>query len=229
MASQHGWPLFTADVSQAFLRGLTFEQAAQLKDEVQRDVQFTVPPGSVTLLKKLPGYSDFNPLTEVLRMLRCGFGLKDAPRLWNKVLRKVLQDLGLTPTQSDPQLYVWQASTRSSGAVAPAGGEASKRLVLILSTHVDDFKGAGEAWYRQKLIEGLEKEFSTLKIKTGSFECVGVMHEQDPVTFEVWTHQHHYVPQIKEIPVDAKALVPDEEPADEDLMQLFMSLVGALA
>merc|ERR1711953_890641 len=25
---QHGWPLFVADVSQAFLRGLTFKQAA---------------------------------------------------------------------------------------------------------------------------------------------------------------------------------------------------------
>ena len=116
-----------------------------------------------------------------------------------------------------------------SGGSPPADGKNASRLVLILSTHVDDFKGAGEAWYRQKLIEGLEKEFSTLKIKTGHFECVGVMHEQDPVTFEVWTHQHHYVPQIKEIPVDAKALVPDEEPADEDLTQLFVSLVGALA
>ena len=229
VAAQHGWPLFTADVSQAFLRGLTFDQAAQLKDEVHRDVQFTVPPGSVNILKRLPGYQDFNPLTEVLRMLRCGFGLKDAPRLWNKVLRKVLQDLGLTPLQSDPQLYVWHASHGSSGASALTNSVASKRLVLILSTHVDDFKGAGESEYRQKLIAGLEKEFSTLKIKTGNFECVGVMHEQDPSTFEVWTHQHHYVPQIKEIPVDAKALVPDEEPADEDLSQLFMSLVGALA
>ena len=104
VAAQYRWPLFTADVSQAFLRGLTFDRAAQLKDEVQRDVQFTVPPGSVKILKKLPGYSDFNPLTEVLRMLRCGFGLKDAPRQWNKVLRKVLQDLRLTTTQSDPQL-----------------------------------------------------------------------------------------------------------------------------
>ena len=81
VAAQKGWPLFTADVSQAFLRGLTFEQAAKMKDEVQRDVQFTVPPGSAQLLQRLPGYEDFNPLTEVLRMLRCGFGLKDAPTL----------------------------------------------------------------------------------------------------------------------------------------------------
>ena len=94
----------------------------------------------------------------MLRILRCGFGLKDAPRLWNKVLRKVLLDLGLTPWQSDPQLYVWHVTNGSSGAAAPAktGEEkASKRLVLILSTHVDDFKGAGEAEYRQGLIDGL--------------------------------------------------------------------------
>ena len=113
--SNYRWPLFTADVSQAFLRGLTFEQAAQMKDEVQRDVQFTVPPGSMHLLKKLPGFSDFHPLIEVLRMLRCGFGLKDAPRLWNKVLRTVLQALGLMPTQADPQLFVWHVPWNHRG------------------------------------------------------------------------------------------------------------------
>ena len=101
--------------------------------------------------------------------------------------------------------------------------------MLILSTHVDDFKGAGEESYRLKLIAGLEKEFSALKVKHGKFECVGVMHEQDPHTFEVWTHQQHYVPQINAIPVDTRALVPDDTPADDDEKQLYMSLVGALA
>ena len=128
---------------------------------------------------------------------------------------------------------MWHASDATSGASASAESKAaynnSQRLVLILSTHVDDFKGVGEDWYRQKLIKGLEKEFSTLKIKSGSFECVGVMHEQDPSTHEVRTYQHHYVPQVKEIPVDVKVTVPDEEPADEDLSQLFMSLLGAFA
>ena len=177
VAAQHQWPLFTADVSQAFLRGLTFEQAAQMKDEVQRDVQFTVPPGSIPVLQKLPGFEDFNPFTEVLRMLRCGFGLKDAPRLWNKLLRKVLKDVGLVPLQSDPQLFVWQVKAGSgsqepapvsagrkavSGSQEPADGQL--RLVLILSTHVDDFKGAGEEAYRRQLIAGLEKEFPALKV-----------------------------------------------------------------
>ena len=55
------------------------------------------------------------------------------------------------------------------------------------------------------------------------------MHEQDLKTFEVLTHQQHYVPQINEIPCDMKALVPDEHPADEDMKPLYMSLVGAMA
>ena len=129
VAAQYRWPLFTADVSQAFLRGLTFEHAAQMKDEVRRDVQFTVPLGSTHLLKKLPGFSDFNPLTEVLRMLRGGFGLKDAPRLWNTVLRRVLQALGLMPTQADPQLFVWHVpwNHRGESSLSDSRNETKNR------------------------------------------------------------------------------------------------------
>ena len=37
----------------------------------------------------------------------------------------------------------------------------------------------------KRLLAGLDKEFSALKIKRGVFECVGIVHEQDPDTFEV--------------------------------------------
>jgi len=47
-------------------------------------------------------------------VLRCGIGLKDAPRLWNKVLRKVLQDLGLSALPFDPQLFVWHVASGST-------------------------------------------------------------------------------------------------------------------
>ena len=102
-------------------------------------------------------------------------------------------------------------------------------MVLIVSTHVDDLKGAGEEKYRQIFLKAFEARFGALKIKQRCFECVGVMHEQGPTTFEIWTHQGHYVPQIKEIPCDLKALVSDETLADEDMAALYMSLVGALA
>ena len=131
------------------------------------------------------------------------------------------QGLGPSSTTVGP------TAIRVSGSHGPA--DCPKRLVLILSTHVDDFKGVGEEEYRFKLLVGLEKEFSALKFKNGKLECVGVMHEQDPQTFEAWAHQQHYIPQINAILVDAKALAPDDEPADDDMKQLFMSLVGAFA
>ena len=64
VAAQYGWPLFTADASQALLRGLTFAQAAQMKDEVQRGAQVNVAPGNLQILQRLPGFEDFNPLVE---------------------------------------------------------------------------------------------------------------------------------------------------------------------
>ena len=33
-------------------------------------------------------------MTEVLLLLRCGFGLKDAPRLWQVMLKQVLEKTG---------------------------------------------------------------------------------------------------------------------------------------
>ena len=105
--------------------------------------------------------------------------------------------------------FVWFVGETVSNPHGYANGAHSPlRLVLILSTHGDDFKGASEEEYRLNILEGLETEVSTLKVKHGKFECVGVMHEQDPHSCEVRTHQQHYVPQINAIPVGAKSAGP---------------------
>ena len=62
------------------------------------------------------------------------------------------------------------------------------------------------------------------------FQCTALdLCPQDPRTFEIWAHQGHDVPQMKETPCDLKALVSDDTPADEGMTAMFMSLVGALA
>ena len=85
------------------------------------------------MLRQLPGFENFNTMLEVLRLLRCGFGLKGAPRLWNKLLKEELKKIGLRPLQADPELYVWHvnepASPPTSGGSPPAG---AGRLVLII-------------------------------------------------------------------------------------------------
>ena len=55
------------------------------------------------------------------------------------------------------------------------------------------------------------------------------MHESSADGSEVWTHQQHYVGQIKAIPIGRQAFENDDKAADDDMKQLYMSLVGALA
>ena len=122
-------------------------------------------------------------------MLRCGFGLKDAPRLWNKVLKRVLEKLGLEAHQSDQQLYSWHVEDNSSSTIHIVASDdvQPKRLALIISTHVDDLKGAGEDVYRRKLLTYLEHEFGKLKNSDGTWiarEDVLVLYNdtQSPAT-----------------------------------------------
>ena len=211
---QMGWRLFAADVSQAFLRGMTFDEAAKLDGEVKRKVQFTVPPGSVPILQSIEGFETFDPFGEVLDMLRCGFGLKDAPRLWKKVLDRVLRRHGCAALKADGQVWTKMVD---------------KKLVLIFSSHVDDMKGGGTDSERASFLEALKKEFGDLKVQLDAFECIGVWHHQDPVTKEIYTHQQHCVPQILKIDESRFAFAADETDATEAGQSAYMSIVGALA
>ena len=55
-AVQFGWQLLvSADVSEAFLRGLTFKELFDAgADQVLREVQLLLPPGSEELIRTLP-------------------------------------------------------------------------------------------------------------------------------------------------------------------------------
>jgi len=46
---QEGWVLVSADVSQAFLRGVSFDELAESEPQLLREVAIDVPPGSVAL------------------------------------------------------------------------------------------------------------------------------------------------------------------------------------
>ena len=110
---QQGWPLKSADVSEAFLRGLSLEELHRSGvDKELLEVQLLLPPGSLEPIRFVPGLESFDPETEVLHLLKPGFGLKDPPRLWNLALKRVLQKVGLSPRNVDPQLYVLHADGR---------------------------------------------------------------------------------------------------------------------
>ena len=215
VTAQRKWRLFSADISQAFLRGLTFEQVAAMDGEVKRKVQFTMPPGSIPVLRQLEGYEDFNPVTEVLLLLRCGFGLKDAPRLWQVMLKQVMEKTGGKPLISDPQIYVYH--------------DAKGELQMIMSSHVDDLKGGGEDQLREKVLDMIESEFGKLKRQYDRFECIGIMHEQDVATKAIWTHQQHYVLQLRPLQVDQYAMENEDSQVSLESHAAYMSLLGGIA
>ena len=84
MAALFRWDLFLADVSTAFLQGLSFEELSRLTGQRVRSVSFTPPPDSWPHFKR----SDGKPChvgmakTHQLKLLKAGYGLNDAPRLW---------------------------------------------------------------------------------------------------------------------------------------------------
>ena len=212
-AVQYGWFIFSVDVSQAFLRGLPYSELAKLEGELVRDVSFTVPPGAIPLLQRLPGFGDFDGRTEVLRMLRPGFGLKDAPRAWSLALERTLADFGLFPACTDAQLYMKHV-----------GG----RLVLIITVHVDDLKGAGEPKEVTDLIKHLEVKFGKLKREDKSFDHVGIKHEQKE-SGEIVMHQKSYAESLSVIDLSKYTFENSDTLVPAPLVKAYQTLLGGAA
>ena len=73
-------------ISAAFAKGMTFEELSQLTGEPLREVQFELDAEDVAIVRSIPGFKDFDPVSEVLAMTKAIYGLKDAPRAWRKKL-----------------------------------------------------------------------------------------------------------------------------------------------
>ena len=211
-AVNRGWRLVSADVSEAFLRGLTFKELEE-SGEQHREVAITLPPGGDHILKSHPGYSDFNAANEVLILHKPGFGLKDAPRLWLLALRRVLSQIGVLPTEMDNQLFVKHT-----------GG----KLQLVLTVHVDDLKLTGEPDMVRQALQTLEGKFDSLKVENGSFVHLGLRHTTlDDGTVEIT--QAHYISELRLIPEEALRAADPESVLDEAYKGYFVSLLGGAA
>ena len=101
-------------------------------------------------------------------MLRGGFGLKGAPRLWNMVFSEVLTSLQYFPCQSDMEVMCKHVTR-----------DGKLTLVGLVAKHVDDVKGAGEENEREITLNALEARFGKLKRELNHFDNVGITFEQN--------------------------------------------------
>ena len=113
-SAQRGWHMLSADVSMAFLKGLTFEEQSQLEGSPKRVVFCELPRGGADILRNLPEFAGFNPACEILEVLKGGFGLEDAPRLWTSKVHRIFISYKWLPTHGDDKMYLKHRSQHSS-------------------------------------------------------------------------------------------------------------------
>eukprot|EP00959_Pyramimonas_sp_CCMP1952_P442761 9269026-Pyramimonas_sp.AAC.1 len=75
-----------------------YQELAEATSEKERVACFTLPPGSASVLRPLPGCEHHDESKHCLQRLRPGTGTKDAPRAFSLKLRKITRGFGLTPT-----------------------------------------------------------------------------------------------------------------------------------
>ena len=152
--------MVSTDISKAFLQGVTYKELSEMTGEPLRDVCFTLPQHSITALRQLPGYGDFDPASEVLHCVKPGTGSVDAPRAFHLKLAKVTrQQCNLTPTRTDNELLILHRECPQ----ARAG--AGTVLVAVMAIHVDDLKITGERDTILEIIKHLETTFGKLVLQ----------------------------------------------------------------
>ena len=233
VAAQYGWELWSADVSMAFLRGLTFKEIAKLSDTPVRAIQFDLPPGANFILRQFNGFQDFDHIQETLDMTKPGIGTKDVPWAWGLELSATLHEYGWRPTKADARFFVlhsWLVPKQLLAHldVPPPATEADSQLLAVCSTHVDDLKGASIAKLREHFFAVLEGKYDKLKVQLRNFECVGVRHTQS-ADYTVTMDQDEYAKQLRAIDTTPIKFLKDDEKVPQHIIGLLQSLLGALS
>ncbi|MCP4114884.1 MAG: hypothetical protein GY737_05660, partial [Desulfobacteraceae bacterium] len=120
LAASTGQLLHQVDVETAFLHG-------RLEEEVY--------------MKQPPGYEDVTRPTDVCRLIKSLYGLKQSPRAWNQVLHEHLLKTGFKRTTSDHCVYIYDTLAGHRLTLAVYVDD-----ILILAPTEDDMQ-----WVKSKL------------------------------------------------------------------------------
>ena len=210
-----GWRIVSADVAKAFLQGVSYKELAQITGRPLREVCFELPVGCIPLLRTLPGYSDFDPSSEVLACTKPGTGLKDAPKAFNLKLGQVTRDTcGLRSVSADAELEVLHEN-----------GEAT----LMVAKHVDDLKIAGSESKIKWFLAKLEAVFGALTVHWDTFTNCGVRHHLDLGARTITLDQSAYIAALKPIVHADLSSRKSDDLLSGQLYTMFRSLLGAIA
>ncbi|PPQ84479.1 hypothetical protein CVT25_007657 [Psilocybe cyanescens] len=206
-AAIHAWHLECFDATRAFLWGDLTE----------------------TIYMRCPqGYS--SPFKGVWRLLKSLYGLKQASRVWYKLLCSVLEKLGFNRLEFDHAVFIFK---RWWG-----GGNVH----CLLGMHVDDgLGGSNSSEFLRFIKEEIGKAFG-IKDLGPVKEFLGVQFERDLGTRELWIHQEPYIDALLDeyglincnpvsTPIDVAhpfGRETDIHPIIPNLVTAFQRLIGSL-
>ena len=112
-------------------------------------------------------------------------------------LNVTLRGCGCVQGIMDPQ--VWH-KFKPNGPPVVHEAVLGEHLLSMLTTHIDDIKGAATENECDILLTALKKDYGNdAKIERTSFEHTGIQHIQSEDKTTVYTHQNHYVKDLSEI------------------------------
>ena len=198
LVASKGWSLLNFDISTAFLKGKGDGRPLGIHAPSDLGEAMGLRDGEQCLLKG------------------GAYGRVDAPYLWYKELRKVLESLGFVACPFDGCLFV--LVTRDT--------TGSPKVRGVLGVHVDDGIGGGDSYYRS-VLQKLRERFSFGAYNEHEFDFCGVHYRQwDDGTIEM--DQRDYVRKIEPINVPKnRRASPDADLSDME-KYFLRGLCGSL-
>ena len=207
IAVQKKWVVHYEDVSAAFLQGQKLPK--------EREVYVRVPHGYPDYVTEfLEEKLGVNARSDLVRMVKGGFGLAESPRLWYLEYRGTLKELGLHELALLPGMF---RAFHSDGS-----------LRAVVCIHVDDTRYAGDSSAEEiwtKLHERLN--FGKLRKATEGWQkFCGRWERQDPETYEMYYSMDEYVKKIPSVP--EKLNVQGAEVLNDYEKKLLGSILGQM-
>ena len=160
-----GWKLHSMDVKGAFLQG----------KEIDREVIIRPPKEAQT--------------NKLWKLVKCAYGLADAPRCWYLRIREELLRLGASPSSLDNGIFLF--------------GESELYGIIVL--YVDDIMWSGKEIQMRLIITKLKTAFQISHEDDDAFSYVGlqVLQEDD---CSIIVNQKTYADSVQTITLDSERM-----------------------
>ena len=188
------WKFVIADVEGAFLQGEPLERK-------QERFFVKIPREGI------PGQT----ANDVVEVLKCVYGLCDAPRAWWVSFSKTLKDLGMKQSVLDPCVFYWFWDGELHGCI---------------SLHVDDMIVGGSHVFHEKVLTGLKSRYPFKHWKVGGGMFLGRNIQQNSDGFIV-CDQKEYAEKIQMIKLTKERRKQKSSDVTEGERRKLRGVIGA--